>query len=528
MLSVKTCVFAEEVYMDTFRDGRKAEENGNDIFDVLIIGGGVVGSAAARELSRYQLKIGVLEKEPDVVCGTSGRNSGVLHAGFNNKPGSKMAAFCVAGNRGFDRLAAELDIPYRRTGKLVVGFTEEDRAKLQGMLEQGRKNNVPGLEIVDADFIRSKAPHVKGNFALWSGSTAVLDPFLYTIALAENALHNGVQYFLRHEVTEIRRDGSGYAVTCCMPAGAAGADPAAGSIRKTFRTRWVVNCAGLYSDKISAMLGIDEYTIHPCRGEYYILDKNAGSLLPVPAYPVPDPKSGGLGIHLTPTVDGNIMIGPSNEYLDNPDDVSNTAPVMEMLLSDGARIFPYLKREYFIRNFSGVRPKLTSKEQGGYHDFVIERRDDIAPHAVNLVGIESPGLTSAIPIAREIIRLITEVEELKDNPAFDPFRKGIVPFAKQTPERQAELIRQDPDYGEVVCRCETVTKAEILQAIRNPLGVHTLAGIKYRCRASMGRCQGGYCTPRLMELICEETGCSPEDIRYSRDGSWMVTGQVRA
>lgn len=481
------------------------------MFDVIIIGAGVVGSAAARELARYKLKIAVLERYPDVCCETSARNSGVLHAGFNNKPGSLMAKFCVEGNAGFDKLAQELDIPYSRTGKLVVGFTEDDRIRLEAMKKQGDANGVPGLEIVDKAFIKSKAPEVKGEFALWSPSTAVLSPFQYTIALAENAAQNGVAFYFEHEVTEITHDGTVYHIS-------AGGE--------SFQTRWVINCAGLASDKISAMLGINEYTIHPCKGEYFILDQKVGKLLPLPAYPVPNPKEGGLGIHLTPSVDGNVFVGPSNEYLDDPSDYSATQTTMDMLLEDGSKIFPHLKREYFIRNFSGIRPKLTSKSEGGYRDFVIERRDS-APRAINLVGIESPGLTSAVPISKYIVKLMEEVEQLENNPDFDPIRKGIVTFHDKTPQEQAELIAQNPDYGEIVCRCESITKAEVLQAIHNPLGVHTVTGIKYRCRTMMGRCQGGYCQTRVTEMIMQETGVKHEEVRYSRDGSYLFTGKVR-
>ncbi|MCQ2420861.1 MAG: FAD-dependent oxidoreductase, partial [Clostridia bacterium] len=235
---------------------------------------------------------------------------------------------------------------------------------------------------------------------------------------------------------------------------------------------------------------------------------------------------GGLVIQLTRPIGGDILVGPSNEYLDDPEDYACEQDVMDMLISDGSRIFPFLKREYFIRNFSGIRPKLTSKEEGGYRDFVIERRP-CAPHAINLVGIESPGLTSAVPISREIVRLMEEEEKLEKNPAFNPIRRGIVTFADKTPEQQAELIRQNPDYGEIVCRCETITKAEVLAAIHNPLGVHTVTGVKYRCRTMMGRCQGGYCQTRVAELIMQETGCSREEVLYSKDGSWLFTGKVR-
>ena len=482
-------------------------------YDVLIIGAGIIGCSAARELSKYQMEIAVAEKGPDVCMETSSRNSAVLHAGYTNKPGSMMAKFCVEGNRTFDQVAKELDIPYKRTGKLVVGYTEEDKEKLYSLKAQGEANGICGIEIVNRDFIDRKAPKVGGNFAMWSPTTAILSPFQFTFGMAENAAANGVDFFFDSEVTGIETDADGvYHVK---------------TRSGVMKTRWVVNCAGLGSDRISAMLGIDEYTIYPCRGEYYILDKKLGDMLPLPAYPVPNIKTGGLGIHLTPTLDGNIMVGPSTEYIEENDNYASTKGIMDMLIADGSRIFPYLKRESFIRNFAGIRPKLNPKGVGGFHDFVIERRDDIAPHAVNLVGIESPGLTSAVPISKEIVCLIAEKEDLKEKNDFDPIRKRIVTFRDKTPEEKAALIEENPDYGEIICRCETITKAEVLAAIRGPLGAKTMTGVKYRCRAMMGRCQGGYCQTRIAQILMEEKGISPEELTYERRGSWMFTGEVR-
>lgn len=484
-----------------------------EAFDVVVIGAGVVGCAAARELSKYRLRIAVAEKGPDVCMETSSRNSAVLHAGYNNKPGSLMAKYCVEGNRTFDQTAAELDIPYRRTGKLVVGFTDEDKERLYALKEQGEKNGIQGIEIVGREFIDQKAPKVGGNFAMWSPTTAILSPFQFTFGMAENAAANGVKFYFDSEVTGIQREEDGnYRIRT------KGGD---------LFTRWIVNCAGLGADQISAMLGIDEYTIYPCRGEYFILDKKLGDMLPLPAYPVPNIKTGGLGIHLTPTLDGNIMVGPSTEYIDERDNYAATKEIMDMLIEDGSRIFPYLRKESFIRNFAGIRPKLTPKEVGGFHDFIIERRDDIAPHAVNLVGIESPGLTSAVPISKEIVRLIQEVEPLKENPQFNPNRRRFVSFRDKSADEQARLIRENPDYGEIICRCETITKAEVLAAIRGPLGAKTMTGVKYRCRAMMGRCQGGYCQTRIAEILMEERGISPEELTYERRGSYLFTGEVR-
>ena len=480
-------------------------------YDVIVIGSGVVGSAIARELSRYDLNVGVLEKELDVVCETSGRNSGVLHAGFNNKPGSLMAKFCVEGNQGFDKVAKELNIPFKRTGKLVTGFSDEDIKVLEELKEKGDKNGVKGLEIVSEKRIKELAPNVKGTKALYSPMTGILDPFIYTIALAENACENGVEFYLGREVKEIKRKEECYEII---------------TNKETYFTKWVINSAGLNSDKVARMLGITDYTIYPCRGEYFILDQKAGKYLNIPAYPVPNKKEGGLGIHLTPSIHGNIFIGPSADYIDENDNYSATEEVMDMLVREGRKILPQIKREHFIRNFSGIRPKLVSKEKGGYADFVIEERKEI-PNVINLVGIESPGLTSAVPIARYVVEKIKNKEILKENKKFNPIRKGIVKFSEQSEEKQAELIRENPDYGEIICRCETITKAEILSAVRNPLGVGTVTGIKYRTRAMMGRCQGGYCQTRIAEIIMKEKNSNTDELKYSRENGKMFVGKVR-
>ena len=481
-------------------------------FDLLIIGAGVIGSAAARELSRYRLSIAVLEQNPDLFGGTSARNSGVLHAGFNNTPGTKMARLCVEGNRTFAQAAAELDVPFRRTGKLVVGFTAEDRAQLLRLQDTGRRNGVPDLHMIDRERMRALAPAVEGNFALYSGSTGIFSPFQWNLGLAENAACNGVSFFFSHRVSAIGQREGLWQIQ-------AGND--------TFYSRWVVNAAGLFSDRISTMLGIPGYQIHPCRGEYFLLDPRLSPLLPLPAYPVPNYHTGGLGIHLTPTVDGNIMIGPSTEYIDGREDWATTASIQSLLLAEGRRIFPSLHHSDCIRSFAGVRPKLSGPDKGGYLDFVIERRDDLAPRAVNLVGIESPGLTAALPIAREVVRLVEEVEQLEFRSDFTPIRRRFPTFRDKTPEQQAAMIRENPDYGEILCRCETITRAEALAALEGPLGAKTLTGLKYRCRAMMGRCQGGYCQMRLAELLMERTGQRPEALLYSREGSWLFTGKVR-
>ena len=479
-------------------------------YDVLVIGGGVVGSAVARELSMYDLKIGVLEKNPDVCCETSGRNSAVVHGGFAYDTGTLKAKLCVEGNRMMGQLSRELNFPFKRCGKVLVGNTAEDMETLQRTMAQGAANGASNLSIIDRDRLHELVPAVTGRFAMFSADSGILDPFQYTIALAESACLNGTDYFFDHEVTDIARDPEGnYILT-------------ASGLK--YRCRWVVNCAGLGCGKISDMLGIKGYRIIGSKGDYIILDSHTGKLLPMPVYPVPSNTY--MGIHVTNTIDGNVIVGPNAETVSDFSYYGVSKRNMEYLRESASRLWPHIRREDYIRNYSGILPKWVD-ENGVIQDFKIEIRDDAAPRAVNLVGIESPGLTAAVPIARYAVELMREREKSRENPGFVPERKGIVRFAGQSLEEQRRLIAEDGDYGQIVCRCEKVTKAELLKAIRNPLGVHTMTGIKYRTRAMMGRCQGGYCQMRIEQMIEEELGVKETDVLYGRRGSNVLVGRVR-
>ena len=479
--------------------------------DIIIIGGGVVGSAIARELTRYKLSVTVLEKESDVCTQTSGRNTGMLHAGFLYKTGSLKAQCCVEGNKEFDRVARELDVPFKRTGKLIVGFTEEHRQRLLTMLERGKANGVEGMELIDRARMDEIDPSAGGNFAIYCPASGILDPFTYTIALAENAVKNGAQYHLYTKVTgaEVLEDGRHLLHTT----------------KGDFTCRWVINSAGLQSAEISAMLGIPGYVIQPIKGEYFVLDKKAGAFAKIPVYPAPTERNT-FDTHATPTVDGNVLVGPNSFKVEDGEDYSVSQSGMDGLQESGARMFKHMNREFYIRTFAGARPKRIDPETGEIQDFLIECRDEV-PGVINLVGIESPGLTSSLPIARRVVRMIGERETLIPNPSFDPIRKGIKRFHEATREEQAALIAADPDYGEIVCRCETITRAEIREAIHNPLGVCTVNGIKVRTRASMGRCQGGYCETRITAMIREELGKAVTDVRLTNGDSTMFTGYVK-
>ena len=478
-------------------------------YDVVIIGAGVVGSAIARELSRYKLSIAVLEKNLDVCNETSGRNSAVVHGGFANPTGSLKAKCCVEGNKIMDQLAEELDFPFKRCGKVLVGNTPEDMEQLERTMKQGAVNGCTGLEMIDEKKLHELVPAVVGKFAMWSKNSGIMDPFLYTVALAENAHANGVDFFFDHKVTAITRENELYYLH---------------TEHGDVCTRWVVNAAGLGAKQISDLLGLTGYRVIGSRSNYIILHKRMGKLLPMPVYPVPSNTY--MGIHITPTVDGNVTIGPDAENTDVLDDYSVPQANMDSLAVEGAKLWPHIAKKDQIRTFAGIQPKWVD-ENGAIQDWKVEIRDDVAPNAVNLVGIESPGLTGSVPLACYVINMMLEHEKFEANPDFDPHHKGIVKFAECTPEQQAELIAQNPDYGEMICSCEEVTKAEIIQAIHNPLGVSTMTGIKYRTRAMMGGCQGGFCQMKIENFIEQELGTEPEDIRYSRQGSWVLTGTMR-
>ncbi len=479
------------------------------LFDVLIIGGGAVGSAVARELSRYRLKIGVLEKNLDVCYETSGRNSAVVHGGFAYDSGTWKAKLCVEGNQGMDQLAKELGFSFKRCGKVLVGKSAEDRESLKRTMAQGERNGATGLRLIEKEELHRLVPAAVGEFAMFSERSGILDPFIYTISLAENAAQNGVQYFFDNEVTAIAQKEKRYEVT---------------TTQETYHSRWVVNAAGLGCGKISDMLGIKGYHVIGSKGDYIILDRRTGDLLPMPVYPVPSNTY--MGIHVTNTTDGNVIIGPNAETVTDFTYYGVPQENMDYLARSASEIWPCIKKSDYIRNYSGILPKWVD-ENGVIQDFKMEIRPEIAPQAVNLVGIESPGLTAAVPIGRQVVRMIQEYEKLEENADFNPVRKTIIRFEEQDDETKARLIEENPDYGEVICRCEKVTKAEILQAIHNPLGVHTMTGIKYRTRSMMGRCQGGYCQMRVAKMIEDELGIPETEIRYARQNSWLFTGKVR-
>jgi len=481
------------------------------VYDVAVVGGGVVGCAILRELSRYDLKLLLLEKESDLSEGISKGNSGVIHAGFNVPPRSLKARTNVAGLKLVYELAETLGVPHKRTGKLVVALADEDRHRLEELKSQGDRSGVGGLEIVDEAAIRRLEPLARGRWALYSAHTGIISPYEFTIALAECAAQNGAEVRLEAGVEAVVREGDAYRLI---------------TPRGTFTARRVVNSAGLFADEVARLAGIETYRVFPYRGEYLITDKDCGLRLGMPVYPVPPRDDPGLGIHVTPTLEGHIILGPSAEPIEDKRDAASTRPVMARLKAEAGRLIPGLDRVSTIHSYTGTRPKLVDPRGGDtFADFVVEE-SPLRPGWINLVGIESPGLTAAPALAEMVVAMIGVRLDLRLKPEFDPERPVRRRFAALDDETRAGRVARDANWGEMVCRCEHVTRAEVVEALRNPFGARTLDAIKRRTRCGMGRCQGGFCTPRLVEILQDE-GVPFEEISKRGGDSRLFYGRIK-
>jgi len=483
----------------------------SSIYDVVVIGGGVVGCAVLRELARYDLKLLLLEREADLAEGISKGNSGVIHAGFNVPAGSLKARTNVAGLALMYPLADELGVPHRKTGKLVVALADEDRPRLEELKAEGDRSGVPGLEIVGESEIRRLEPLARGRWALHSPHTGIISPYELTIALAECAWQNGAEVRLEAPVEAIAYGAGLFRLE---------------TPRGVFSARRVVNSAGLFSDEVARLAGIDDYRIFPYRGEYLITDKDCGLRLGMPVYPVPSRDDPGLGIHITPTLEGNIILGPSAEPVEDKRDAASTREVITRLKAEAARLMPELGRTSFIHSYTGLRPKLIDpRGKDKFGDFVIEE-SAVRPGWINLAGIESPGLTAAPAIAGMVAEMIGAGLDLRKRPDFVPERPRRVRFAAAGDAERAARVVQDADWGEMVCRCEHVTRAEVAAALRNPFGARTMDAVKRRTRCGMGRCQGGFCTPRIVEILQDE-GVPVDRITKRGGGSRLFYGRLK-
>ena len=472
------------------------------MYDVIIIGGGVSGAASARELSRYKVRACVLEKEEDVCCGTSKANSAIVHAGYDAAPGSLKAKLNVRGNEMMEQLSEDLDFPFQKTGSLVICLSGEEMPGLQELYDKGVANGVKGLKILDREEVLGMEPNITDDVyaALYAPSAGIVCPFGMNIALAENACTNGVEFRFNTEVLDIRKTENGYEIH---------------TNRGMFQAKCVVNAAGVYADKIHNMVSKKKIHITPRRGEYCLLDKSAGTHVSRTIFSLPTKY--GKGVLVTPTVHGNLLIGPTAVDIENKEGTNTTREGLDEVISKAGQNVKNLPMRQVITSFAGLR----AHEDGA--EFIIGEADD-AEGFIDCAGIESPGLTSCPAIGGMVAEILREKLGLEEKENFISTRKGILNPNTLAKEERAELIRKEPAYGNIICRCEMISEGEIIDAIRRPLGARSLDGIKRRTRAGMGRCQSGFCSPRTMEILARELHMNMSDITKSGGNSRLVVG----
>ena len=459
------------------------------MYDVAIIGGGVVGGMIARTLASYKLSICILEKAHDVATGASAANSAIVHAGYDAKEGSLKAKLNVRGSRLMPNVCKELGVKYKNNGSLVIGFNEEDREALEALLVRGNKNGVEGLCILEKDELHTLEPNLSPNVlcALYAPTGAIVCPYELTIASIGNAMDNGANLELDFAVNKIQDLGSHYEIS---------------SDKGTVSARYVINAAGVFSDEIAKMVGDDSFTIQPRRGEYVLLDKECGSLVKHTIFRTPGKM--GKGILVSPTVDGNLITGPTGVDIEDKLDKSTTAEGLSFVMQQSNENTTGIPFGKSITSFCGLRAV------GSVGDFII---NNPLPRFVNVAGIESPGLSSAPAIAEMVVELLDKAGlTLEKNPNFNPIREATHAFREGTIEEKNAIIAKDPAYGHIICRCEGVSEGEILAAIRQNPRPRDLDGVKRRTRAQMGRCQGGFCSPYIVELLAQEMNIPYEEV----------------
>lgn len=474
------------------------------MYDVTVIGAGVIGGMTARRLSAYNLKVCLLEKENDVAMGATKANSAIVHAGFDAKEGSLKAKFNVKGSEMMAQTAKDLGVKYKNNGSIVIGFNDEDRATLEDLLQRGVDNGVKNLSILEKEELKKLEPNISDNAicALYAPTGAIICPYELTVAAVGNAMDNGAELKLNFEVTDIRKTNDGFEVV---------------SGDEVVKTRCIVNAAGLYADRIAAMVGDTSFDIHPRRGEYILLDKECGDIVSHTIFRTPSKM--GKGILVSPTVDGNLLTDPTSVDMEDKEDKATTAEGFAKIIGETCENVEGVPFNKTTTSFCGLRAA------GSTGDFII---NSPIPGFINLAGIESPGLSASPAIAEYVAEMLAEqgvvLEEKKD---YNPTRVAMHAFREATIEEKNEVIKKDKSYGKIVCRCEGVTEGEILNAIRTNPRPTDLDGVKRRTRAQMGRCQGGFCSPYIVELLAKEMGVPYESVTKSGGGSLVNLAKTK-
>ena len=475
------------------------------IYDIAVVGAGVVGGMIARELSAYKLNLCILDKAHDVATGASSANSAIVHAGFDAKEGSLKALLNVRGSELMAKTCLELGVKYKNNGSLVIGFTDEDRETVEQLYRRGVANGVKGLRVLDAEELHALEPNVSKNAtcALHAPTGSIVCPYELTIASVGNAMDNGAELLLDFAVAEIEDGKDAFTVKA--------ADG------RTVNARYIINAAGLYADAIAAMVGDTSYTIHARRGEYVLLDKESGNLVKNTIFRTPSKM--GKGILVSPTVDGNLITGPTSVDIGEKTNKATTADGLAHVMRETRENVDGVMYNQTITSFCGLRAV------GSTGDFIINMPRE---RFVNVAGIESPGLSSAPAIAEYVIGLLKESGmTLEKDPSFDPIRAPMHAFREGSLEEKNEIIKKDPAYGRIICRCETVTEGEILAAIRQNPKPRDLDGVKRRTRAQMGRCQGGFCSPYIVELLAQEMQVPYESVTKFGGDSYINVGKTK-
>lgn len=475
------------------------------MLDVAIIGCGIVGAAAAYELSRNHLSVAVFEKENDVAAGTTKANSAIIHAGYDPEPGTLMATLGAEGNRLAREICERLDVPHRSCGSLVLAFSKRELGVLESLLERGIQNGVPGLRLLGREDTLRLEPNVNGEVlgSLLAPSAMVVSPWEYALAMIETAVKNGAELYLERAVTGIEKTERGYRLL---------------TEHGPVETRFVLNAAGVCADKIHGMVSAPSFKIIPDKGEYYLLDKSEGDRVGHVIFRCPTRL--GKGTLVAPTIHGNLIVGPNNEPPNDCGDIATTSAGLAQVAAIAKISVPSIDFRASIRNFAGVRAASDSD------DFIIAEAEG-APGFINLAGIKSPGLTAAPAIARLAARMLEE-RGLALNPKADfSDERRRVRFAELSAEEKSARIKKNPAYGKVICRCENVTEGEILDAFRSPVPPRSVDAVKRRCNSGMGRCQGGFCGPRIVEMLANELGINPTCVLQDKRGSFILTGETK-
>lgn len=475
-------------------------------FDVAIVGAGVIGSMICRELTKYKISACLLEKGNDVCVGASKANSGIVHGGYDPEPGTLKAKLNTEGVEKLFDTAAALNVPIKRNGSLICAFGKDEEEHLNLLYQRGKINDIEKLEIIDGERARELEPMLsdKVTAALYVPTAGIVCPYELTIAAAGNAIDNGAELFTCFEVNCILKTDYGFILKS--------------TDGRSVECKYVINCAGAYSDKVAALVGDDSFEIIPRAGEYLLLDKTEGKRVSHTIFQVPSKE--GKGILVSPTVDGNLLTGPTAIKVKTPDNKETTQDGIDTVIRLASKSVPSVAFRSVITSFSGVR----SSEKNG--DFIIEE-SGAAKNFINVAAIDSPGLTCSVSIAEYVVELLKGIGmNAEINPDFNGRRENPHAFRKMTDEEKNEYIKTHPAYGKIVCRCETVTEGEIRDAIRRNPPASDLDGVKRRTRSGMGRCQGGFCSPYVMKLIAEERGISKEDITKNGGNSLISFGKI--